>query len=43
MGADVVVHDYFDVSVVTDHPSALWAEEEDLTTGVAVAAIWQLV
>ena len=43
MGADVVMHDLFDVSVVTDDPSTLWAKEENLTTGVAVAAIWQLV
>ena len=43
VGADVVMHDLFDVSVVTDDPSTLWAKEENLTTGVAVAAIWQLV
>ena len=40
VGADVVVDDLFDVCVMADHPAALWAEEEDLTTGVAVAAIW---
>ena len=40
MGADVIVHDCFDVSVVADDPAALGAKEEEFATGVAVAAIW---
>lgn len=40
VGADVVVDNLLDVCVVTDHPATLRAKEEDLTTGVAVAAIW---
>ena len=43
VGADVVVHDCFDVSVVADDPSTPWAEEEEFATGVAVCAVGQLV
>jgi len=39
VGADVVMDNLFNVSVVTDDPSAPWAEEEKFATGVAMAAV----
>ena len=38
--ADMALHGLFDVSVVADDPPTLRAEEEDLTTGVAVGVVW---
>ena len=39
VGTDIALHGLFDVCVVTDHPAALWAEEEEFATGVAVATV----